>query len=421
MSVYLDNNATTFMPQSVCSAMVNYFNMGNPSASHMSAKKAQKMIKTFQNEIGNYCDINSFKENQYQIIFTSCASESNSHIITRVCDSYINKGITPHIITSSIEHKSILETLKFHESMKRCTTTYINPTITGHILPEDIEKEITSNTALICIMWANNEIGSVNNITAIGKIAHNHSIPFYTDAVQAFGKYQLLPVSDNVDGFCVSFHKFCGPTGVGLLVLKRQWIEGYGIKALIFGTQNEGIRGGTENIPAIAGARVAFNLMKVNRTKKNNDMNLMRKYIVEEIIKRAPCCTYEQYIKGSKNEIEIVFFDPSLLTNAKSKDKFLPNTIFLSIIKRSQPPMCNTRFKESLEKAGIIISVGSACNTSSDKASHVLYALGADSLIRSGALRISLGDHNTKADCTKFIKAFLHILSNCVKQNHLIK
>jgi cysteine desulfurase len=406
--------------------------MGNPSASHLSAKKAKKLMDTFKQEIGTYCDFDwdcstPLNPKQYQIIFTSCASESNAHVITRVCDAHLAKGIIPHIISSSIEHKSILETIKFHMSMKRCTATFVDPTPSGHILPADVESAITDKTSLITVMWANNETGAVNDIAKIGKIAHKHKIPFYTDAVQAFGKYCLKPLNSDVDGFAVSFHKFCGPVGVGLLVLKRQWIEGSEIKALIFGTQNDGLRGGTENVPGIAGSRIAFNIMRTNRDKKNTNMLLLKKFIVDELKSRAPCRSYEDYLKtDSKNEIEIIFFDSSLFSKTGKANNnyyslYLPNTILLSVVKRSQPPMCNTRFKESLEKAGIIISVGSACNTSSAKASHVLYALGADDLIRAGALRISLGDNNTKQDCVKFVKAFLHILANCVKQNHLIK
>jgi cysteine desulfurase len=229
----------------------------------------------------------------------------------------------------------------------------------------------------------------------------------------------MKPIRDNVDGFCVSFHKLYGPTGCGLLVVKREWLEGYQLKPLIFGTQNSGMRGGTENMPAIGGSRLALSLAMLNRAHKNKDMLSNKKYIFKEISSRAPSRSYSDYVaRKSTNEIEVIFFDESLF---RDSGNYLPNTIFLSIIKRSHPPMCNTNFKNTLEKNNIIISVGSACNTASENASHVLYSLGADELIRKGALRISLGDTTTREECKKFVMCFLQILSECVKQNHLAK
>jgi cysteine desulfurase len=413
--IYLDNNATTSVSPAVNARMVECINLGNPSASYASAKKARKIMESFRADVSKVCDFGD----KYEVIITSCASESNSHIITRVIDSYLKNGIIPHIISSAIEHKSVINTLDYHIEMGRATVSYIKPAPTGHILPADILREITANTALICVMTANNEIGAVNDIESIGKLAHSRNIPFYTDAVQSFGKYGLLPIKSNVDGFAISAHKFGGSLGCALLVLKREWIEGYGINALIFGTQNGGLRGGTENIPAIAGMQLALKIAMTNRKQKNDKMLALKKYIFAEIAKRAPARSYTDYLnKPSNNEVEIVFFDESLF---RKSALYLPNTLFISIIKRSAPAICNVKFKGALERDNIIISVGSACNTSSDKASHVLYALGADELIRKGALRISLGDATTKEQCTAFIKSFLCILANCVKQNHLTK
>lgn len=440
------------MSDAVIHEMATHCNLGNPSASYKSAKRCQALMHNFRREIALLCkfencevaphqpiqnnvestilgnssgatidNVANIDPKQYYILFTSGASESNAMIISRVIDAYLLTGQQPHIVVSSIEHKSIIETIKYNETMGRCTSTFVNPAASGHILAGDVELAIRPNTALVCVMHANNEIGSINDIAAIAAAAHRHKVPFYSDAVQAFGKYAMWPVEMDVDGFSVSFHKMYGPVGCGLLILKRKWVEGYGIHPLIFGTQNFGMRGGTENIPAIAASRLALAHNMTNRQQKNKKLNNMKQFIIAQIRDRAPCRSYVQYcdinnITKSLPEIEIIFFDDSIFSN-NANAKYLPNTIFLSIIKRSEPPMCNTKFKESLANGGIIISVGSACNTSSDKASHVLYALGADSLIRSGALRISLGDNNTKEDCIAFVKCFLTTLSNCVRQN----
>jgi cysteine desulfurase len=157
------------------------------------------------------------------------------------------------------------------------------------------------------------------------------------------------------------------------------------------------------------------------RQDKNNAMFTNKCYIINEICRYIPHKTYSQYMAAlndgkPKQEMEIVFFDDAIFTSkSKSRVLYLPNTIFLSIIKRSAPAMCNSKFKEAMERQGVIISVGSACNTASPKASHVLYALGADDLIRSGALRISLGDMNTKAECEEFVKRFVFQLKRVLE------
>jgi len=453
--IYFDNNATTNMSATVCKEFVRHFNMGNPSASHVSAKKAKKVLELFREEIADKCgfivanNVCMAKSNQsppkispkeypiispkeypiispkispkeYYVIFTSGASESNSYVITKVCDSYIAKGITPHLVISSIEHKSIIECVNYHVDLGRATVSYVEPRICGHIYADDVAAVLTPNTALVAIMSANNETGAINDINAIGKVAHANKVPFYTDSVQSFGKFGVSIT--NVDGFSVSFHKLGGPVGCGLLVLKREWVEGYGLNALVFGTQNYGLRGGTENVPAIAASRCAFGLAMKDRAEKNRRLFSYKQLIISELIKYVPHTTYREYKatnespkKKPRHELEIVFFDDAIFANkSRSFVEYLPNTIFLSIIKRTNPAICNSKFKEALEKNGVIISVGSACNTASPKASHVLYALKADDLIRSGALRISVGDMNTKAECIEFVKRFIFQLKKCL-------
>jgi len=425
--IYFDNNATTIMPPEVKASMLEWCNRGNPSAGYASAKEARTMMMNFKKYIGKLCNIDpccteerdiqlgeraniqidKINPAKYKIIFTSGASESNCMVISGIIDSYKSiSGRQPHIVISAIEHKSILEQVHAYEAKGCLTATYVNPTASGHINPKDISAAITPSTCLVCVMHANNETGAINNIKEIGKIAHDLNVPFHCDAVQTFGKFPINPIRDNVDSFSISFHKFHGPPGVGALVIKQQLLFGYKISPMIFGTQNEGLRGGTENLPGIGASFTASTISMKNRGSKNTSMENIKKIIIGEISKRIPSRSYVDYMRAQNSkEIEIIFLS--------GEGKFyLPNTIMLSVVKRSKPLICNGKIKQRLEDKGIVISVGSACNTSNPRASHVLFAMGADELIRKGALRISIGDETTIKEAKIFVKEFILAIAN---------
>ncbi|QYB17709.1 cysteine desulfurase IscS [Pacmanvirus S19] len=425
--IYFDNNATTIMPTEVKKAMLEWCNRGNPSAGYASAREARDMMTEFRKYIGKLCGIDTCcpeprdidnqellmkaKKNpsKYKIIFTSGASEANCTVIHGVIDTYSRAtGKIPHIVVSAIEHKSIISTIKSYTDRGLVSATFVQPTTSGHIRPEDVEKAITNDTCLVCVMHANNETGAINNIQKIGQIAHKHNVPFHCDTVQSFGKFPISPLKDNVDSFCISFHKLHGPPGIGALIIKQQFLLGYNLQPIIFGSQNEGYRGGTENLPGIGAAFTATLLTMKNRKEKNNTSQNIKKYIMTELSKKVPTRQYTAYLHGAKSNkipaVEIVFL-------SGLSEYYLPNTLLLSVVKRTGTPICNVKMKNSLEKQGIVISVGSACNTSDAKASHVLYAMGADDFIRKGALRISLGDVNTIEEAKKFVQEFLKIIN----------
>lgn len=427
--VYLDNNATTLMPVSVRKAFLDWCNRGNPSSSYASAKDARKMMGDFRQYIGTLCkldtccreDRDSSVSNvksradpaKYKVVFTSGASEANCMALQGVVDAYTDiTGNIPHIIMSAIEHKSLIDMAKSFASRSRATVTYVQPTRSGHIRPEDIAAAITNTTAIICVMHANNETGAINDIRKIGAIAHKANIVYHCDTVQTFGKFPIEPLKDSVDSFCVSFHKFQGPPGIGALIIKQQLLLGYKISPMIFGTQNEGLRGGTENLPGIGAAFAATKLTMTDRKSKNVALGKIKKYIMDEIGKRMPTRTYTQYIeapRGKQPEIEVIFL-------SGATDYYLPNTILLSVVKRTKPLVCNGEMKSALEAVGVVVSVGSACNTANAGASHVLYAMGCDELIRKGTLRISLGDDSTITDAKKFIQEFLTVIKTQMKK-----
>ena len=397
--IYFDNNATTFMSPEVKQKMLEWTNRGNPSASYESAQAAQKMIKLFRARIGKVCGFNPccngedtpVGPDQYKIIFTSGASESNCTLIRSIVDSYARiLSKTPHIVASAYEHKSILLLLECLEDRGDIELTLVKP-VRGIIVPEFIARAIRPNTCLAVVMHANNETGAINDIRAIGKVCHSNGVPFHTDAVQTFGKYPPRPVDDNVDSFSVSFHKMGAPPGIGALVVKRALLEGYKLDPLIFGTQNDGLRGGTENLPGIGAASLAFEIAMRDRNDKNAKLGALKREILTCLIPLG-IQWLDDYVASPRPGTKIVIISPK---------QSLPNTIMLAAINA-----CNKKMKAELEKYNIIISVGSACNTNSRDPSHVLDAMEIPTDLMGGTIRVSLGDSNTSAEVKKFCVAF---------------
>lgn len=425
--IYLDNNATTIMPPNVIQQITAWMNKGNPSASYKSAQSCRKLMQDFRRYIASQCGVTSYElkddntppnytkdqmKSVYQFIFTSCASESNNFIVRSVAAAYrmCNRKI-PHIVTSTIEHKSLLRCCTALAEQGLIELTLVEANKMGFIDPDVVRRAIKPNTCLISIMSANNETGAINDIKAIGQIAHKHLVPFHTDCVQTFGKFKLDPLDCNVDAWSVSFHKLHGPAGVGLIAIKRAFVEGFQLQAEICGTQNNDLRGGTENIMGIAGSYEALKHTWRNRSAKNAQLMRIKKYIMDELAQQLPAQTYREYLenptKYAAMPVYVVFI--SLPTA-----NYLPNTIFLSFVRNKEPLMCNVNLKKCLEKNNIIVSVGSACNTASSKASHVLDAIGADMFIKKGALRISMPDDMTKEMASEFIKKIVEIVNECV-------
>lgn len=434
--IYLDNNATTVMSPETIAEMVSWCNRGNPSAGYASAKESRAMMERLRLYLGKLCkfdaccketrdggnsdpanngdvyanDIingdgsviaqNAAKtrqrevENAYDVIFTSGASEANCTVLRGVLDAYLEQhGIIPHVIMSAIEHKSLLTMAESYEQRGLAEVSWIAPTRSGHIRPEDIAAALLPHTCLICVMHANNETGAINDIHAIGELAWHAGVPFHCDTVQSFGKHPVNLAQDRIDSFCISFHKLGGPPGCGALIIKKS----LAFTPLIAGTQNMGLRGGTENLPGLGASLHALAACMLDREAKNARIWGLKKYIMDSF----NAVQYTKYNSGdyANSTAKVCYL-------SGQSQYYLENTILLSVIKRTEPYVCNTKIKEYLEAYGIVVSVGSACNTASAKASHVLYAMGADEYIRKGAIRVSLGDLTTLSDVKKFVDIF---------------
>lgn len=410
--IYLDNNGTTKMCMEAKNNMLKWLDScSNPSSDSLIAKKSKDLIECTKKYIAKHSGVPYSK---YSIIFTSGASESNCLILRSIVEAYARiTGKLPHIITSSTEHKSIIQCCNHMQSNNLVTITYIEPNAFGVINPELVKKSITDNTALITIMAANNEIGCMNDIKKIGEIANQHRIPFHTDAVQLYGKYKLSMVKNHIDAISMSFHKLYGPMGLGMLIINNDLINGYKITGQISGTQQNELRGGTENVPAIAAAVPSIQYTFKDRDLKNKKMILQKKRIIHGLEQKIPLGEYKRYFdKSQPTRNEFIILGPSCNGNHKSPN-VLPNTLLLSFVKNRADeneefkPFCNTELKKYLNKKNIIVSVGSACSTSSKSASHVLSAIKASNKIKQGTIRISLSDNNTNKEIDTFIKEII--------------
>ena len=300
-------------------------------------------------------------------------------------------------------------------------------------------------------MAANNETGILNNLRELAAITRRARVPFHTDAVQLFGKSPVRPLALGVDAFSASFHKLHGPPGVGLLVVRRALVEGYDLGAHICGTQNGGLRGGTENLPGIAGSFVAFRLTVAERGEKTARILRLRAALKAAIASRLPCFPLDSHpadrppsIDGGitpappaphngtpearraialaeKKETPVVFW-----IAPEDDRRVLPNTILLAV---RRPGFCNRAARAALEKRGVIVSLGSACNSASGQGleakrgspSNVAEAMRVPAALLGGILRVSLGDDTAAEDVKTFVRHFLAVVTSdaCLSAEHL--
>lgn len=379
--IYFDNNAGTLMPPQVISEIGRWYNTGNPSASYASARDCVKMMDAFRQFLQEHYGADM------DVIFTSSASESNATIIRSVVDA--SQGV-PHIISSNIEHKSILDCLETLKKAGAITYTLVPARENGMVWAMDVEAAILRSTekpALVTIMHANNETGVLNNISEVSKVCKKFGVPFHSDVVQTAGKLPWVIKGAGADALSFTFHKCLGPV-CGALMINRQLRRK--LNGIIGGTQNGGFRGGTENVPMIGGAFAGLKLTLGDRRAKNEKMMGLKKTLLGKLAARFRVIPLSKYNMAMCREVTIVVLG----------ENTLPSTLLISVILPGPPnKMCNSKLKEYLGRKGIIVSIGSACNTSSAKASHVLYAMGADERIRRGTIRISFGDYNTTTEC----------------------
>ena len=372
--VYMDHSATTFVKKEVLEAMLPYYSehFGNPSSIYSIAGDSKKAIDAARIQVAGALGADSD-----EIYFTSGGSESDNWAIKGVAFANRKKG--NHIITSSIEHHAVLHTCKYLEK-EGFTVTYLPVDKFGMVDPADLEKAITEKTILVSVMFANNEIGTIEPIAELGAIAHNHKVYFHTDAVQAIGNVHVDVKAQNIDLLSLSAHKFYGPKGVGALFIKK----GVKIDSLIHGgAQERKRRAGTENTAGIVGLGKAIALATADIDGHNERIRLMRDRLLQGILARIPGV----HLNGHP-------------------EKRLPGNINVSFEFIEGESMLLW-----LDDEGICASTGSACTSGSLEPSHVLLATGLPVEISHGSLRLTLGDINTEQDVDFVLKVLPKVVS----------
>ena len=359
--IYMDNAATTAVKPEVFEKMKPYFmeNYSNPSSVYSFAGEAKKAVDDARDIIAG-----ALNAKAAEIYFTGGGSEADNWAIKATAEAYKNKG--KHIITSAIEHHAVLHTCGWLER-HGYEVTYLPVDENGTVSPEKVEEAIRPDTILISIMFANNEIGTIEPIKEIGEIAEKHGVLFHTDAVQAFGHVPIDVQEMHIDMLSASGHKFHGPKGIGFMYMRN------GLKLGSFihgGAQERSRRAGTHNVPGIVGmgeaARIAMEQLEANAAKETE----VRDYLIARVEKEIP----------------------SIKVNGHRENR-LPNNINICF-----------RFIEGesllimLDQKGICASSGSACTSGSLDPSHVLLAIGLPHEIAHGSLRLTISEDTTKED-----------------------
>ena len=372
--VYFDHAATTPTNPKVLSEMLPYFtgNFGNPSSVYEIARSNKKDIEMAREKVSKVigAQVN-------EIYFTAGGTESDNWAIKGIAEAYKNKG--NHIITSAIEHHAILHTCEYLEK-NGCEVTYLPVDEDGKVSVKDLKEAIRSSTILISIMFANNEVGTIQPIKEIGKIAKENNIIFHTDAVQAVGHVSINVEEMNIDMLSLSGHKIYGPKGIGALYIRK----GVKIRSYIHGgAQERKRRGGTENVPGIIGLSEAIERIDANMEVEGKKLINLREKLIEGVFEKIP------YVKINGHREE------RLPGNINFSFSFIEGESLLI----------------SLDMYGIAASSGSACTSGSLDPSHVLLAIGLPHEIAHGSLRISLGESNTEEDVDYLLEVLPKVVS----------
>lgn len=372
--IYMDHSATTPVKKEVMDAMVPYFtdHFGNPSSVYGIAKESKKAIDTARAQVAK-----ALGAAPDEIYFTSGGSESDNWAIKGVASASRKKG--NHIITTAIEHHAVLHTCEFLEK-EGFKVTYLPVDRYGLVDPAALEKAITDKTILISVMYANNEIGTIEPIAELGAVAKKHGIPFHTDAVQAIGNVNIDVNRQNIDMLSLSAHKFYGPKGVGALYIRK----GVRCDNLIHGGgQEQKRRAGTENIAGIVGLGKAIELATADIDSHNARIAAMRDRLVKTVLETIP------HTRLNGHPVQ------RLPGNFNISFEFIEGESILLL----------------LDDAGICASTGSACTSGSLEPSHVLVATGLPVEISHGSLRLTLGDATTDKDVDRVLEVLPKIVS----------
>ncbi len=371
--IYLDNAATTRTAPEVVEAMLPYFSelYGNPSSVYEFSQKSREAVTKARETIAK-----SLGARTEEIYFTAGGSESDNWALKAAAEAYQGKG--NHIITTKIEHHAVLHTGQWLEK-QGCEVTYLDVDENGTVKLEELKKAIRPTTILISIMFANNEIGTIQPVKEIGEIAREHGILFHTDAVQAFGQLPINVDELNIDMLSSSAHTLNGPKGIGFLYIRK------GVKIRSFlhgGAQERKRRAGTENVPGIVGYGAAVERAMRTMEERTAKERVLRDYLIDRILREVP---YTRLNGHRQNRLP---------NNANFSFQFIEGESLLIM----------------LDMEGICGSSGSACTSGSLDPSHVLLAIGLPHEIAHGSLRLTLSDETTEEELDHVVDAVKKIV-----------
>ena len=373
--IYLDHAATTPLAGEVLEVMMPFFSecWGNASAVYATGREARRAVEDARKAVAA-----SIGAQPQEICFTSGGSESDNMAIRGIARALKDKG--KHIITTAIEHHAVLNPCK-QLQQEGYEVTFVSPDREGRIDPEDIRKAIRQNTILVSVMTANNEIGTIEPVSKIGRICRENGIVFHTDAVQAAGAIPVNVQETGCDLLSLSAHKFYGPKGVGALYIR----EGTRLNPLIAGGEQErGLRAGTENVPGIAGLGKAIGMAGENLERNAKHMCRMRDRLTEGILSAVP----------------------GTVLNGPEEER-LPNNCSLCF-----EGIDGEALLLRLDLAGIAASAGSACTAGSLEVSHVLEAIGLTEKEAKSSLRLTTGIHTTEEEIDETVKIIGEIVED---------
>mgnify|MGYP000117046118 CR=1 FL=1 len=360
--IYLDYVATTPLDEEIRSTytklLTTYF--ANSDSAYAPGYEVSRLIEQSRAHIAKLLHVSPD-----ELIFTSCASESNNTAIKGTAFQYMNRG--KHIITTAFEHSSVANTFKQLEEVFGFDVDYVSIDSNGHLDLKELESLIREDTILVSTMYVNNEVGTIQKIAQIGKIAEKNDILFHTDAVQAYGQLLIDVKKENIDLLSASAHKFNGPKGVGFLYIRKkiplpEYIHG--------GKQERNHRAGTENVPGIAGMGKAAEIAFTTREYREKEIQQLRDYLIRRLQRGIPYCR----LNGSLTN--------RLPGNCNISFQFIEGNELLLL----------------LDEKNICASAASACSTGDTSPSHVLTAMGIPEKLARGTLRLTIGYQNTQEE-----------------------
>ncbi|MDD5362336.1 MAG: cysteine desulfurase family protein [Ignavibacteria bacterium] len=380
MNIYLDNAASTKIDERVLDAMLPFMKeyYGNPSSIHKEGKYLKVLVEEARETIASFLGTKP-----KEIFFTSGGTEANNFAIKGLAFSNADKNKN-HLITSTIEHPAVLDTILYLKKFGY-SISLVAPGSRGFVSPAEIEKLITPRTLLVSVMHANNELGSVNDVKAISNICKKNKVVFHSDTVQSVGKMKVSPKESGMDFMTMSAHKIYGPKGVGILFKDENIrIDKY----FHGGGQERDMRGGTENVPGIAGLKKAVEILK-----ESMDADIVHYNHLKEILKTKLSSVFGENVEFNSGVENVL---PNILNVSFNPYKMKIPEALLPVL---------------LDLKGISVSGGSACSSGSLKPSKVLIEIGKDEKTALSSIRISLGRFNKEEDVDALTKAMKEILN----------